>query len=64
MSVCTNIFLTRQLGDVRHFFVDSGVYQAFGCQIFDLEFFKGQPLLPKSELKQRFKKLQRSFIWG
>lgn len=26
LNVCTRIYLTRQLDDVRHYFVDSGVY--------------------------------------
>jgi ornithine decarboxylase len=52
--------------ECRHYFVNSGVYQAFGTQIFesDVEFLKGQPLLSKEEFNERIKKSQISYIWG
>lgn len=64
VSIVTRIFLARVQKDVRHYFVDSGVCQAFGCQVFDHEYFKGQPLLPKDQLAERVKDLHQSFIWG
>jgi ornithine decarboxylase len=44
--------------------VNSGVYSGFGCQAFDHEYFKGQPLLPADVLSQRVKAEKPSFIWG
>jgi ornithine decarboxylase len=45
-------------------FVNSGVYQQFGAHIFDLEFFKAQPLLPVEEIKKRIEQHTNTFIWG
>ena len=55
MSLVVKIFLTRQHGpNCRHYFVNNGIYQGFGCQIFEnLPHFKGQPLLSDCEYKQR-----------
>lgn len=51
MSLVVKVFLARQHGpDCRHYFVNNGIYQGFGCQIFEnLDHFKGQPLLPAAE---------------
>lgn len=66
MALAVKVFLARQHGpNCRHYFVNNGIYQGFGCQIFEnLQHFKGQPLLPKSEYQNRINQEQRSYIWG
>ena len=66
MSLAVKIFLARQHGpNCRHYFVNNGIYQGFGCQIFEnLPYFKGQPLLPENEYKKRIEQEQTSYIWG
>jgi len=58
------VFLVKQQGSVRHYYINNGVYQGFGCQVFDGERFKGQPLLSSKVLKTRIDNEQTSFIWG
>lgn len=65
LSVAMKIILARvNTGNIRHYFVDSGVYQALSCQAYDQEYFKGHPIITQSELDVRVEKEQTSFIWG
>jgi len=34
--VC-QIFLVKQQGSTRHYYINNGVYQGFGCRVFDGE---------------------------
>jgi diaminopimelate decarboxylase len=61
--VC-QIFLVKQQGSTRHYYINNGVYQGFGCRVFDGETMYGQPLLPAAELPERFKNETNSFMWG
>lgn len=65
-NVVVKVILARQMDECRHYFVNSGVYQSFGTQIFesDVEFLKGQPLLSKDEFEKRVENSQISYIWG
>ena len=64
VSTVTRIYLAKQQPDTRHYYVDSGVYQAFPCQTIDGEFFRGQPMLTGKVFQSRVKKATNSFIWG
>ena len=63
-SLAVNVFLAKQQQDIRHLYINNGVYQGFGCKVFDQENLKGQPLLPATELRQRMKSEVPTFIWG
>jgi ornithine decarboxylase len=58
------VFLVKKQGVYRHYFINNGVYQGFGCRVFDCETIRGQPLLTSKELQSRFKDEHPSFIWG
>ena len=62
LTTVARIVLARQQKDFRHYIVDTGVFQAFGCLVFDKEFFRAQPMLSTREILKREKK--NSFIWG
>jgi len=65
LSVAMRIILARKNDEnILHYFVDSGVYQALGCQTYDQEYFKGHPIVTQSELDKRIDQEQTSFIWG
>lgn len=54
LSVVMKIILTRNNSNLtRDYFVDSGVYQALTCQVYDREFFKGHPIVSQTELNNR-----------
>jgi len=50
-TICVQIFLAKQQGEVRHYYIKNGVYQGFGSQVIENEKFEGQPILPKEELR-------------
>jgi len=52
-SMITQIFHVKEQGENRHYYVNNGVYHGFGSQVYDREFFLGQPLLLEAELKKR-----------
>ena len=58
------MFLVKKQNEIRHYYINNGVYQGFGCRVFDEQVIIGQPLLPASELQKRFKDLHPSYIWG
>ena len=65
MSVVMKIILAKKFSDdSRHYFIDSGVYQSLGCQVFDQEFFKGHPIITQEEYNKRMKNEKMSSIWG
>lgn len=65
LTVAMKIVLTRDNANgTRDYFVDSGVYQALGCQVFDKEFFKGHPVVSQKEYSKRMTNEKVSTIWG
>lgn len=61
--VC-QVFLVKQCGDTVHYYINNGVYQGFGCRVFDKQVINGQPLLLSAELKKRIANSKLSYIWG
>ena len=40
-TLVVQVFLVKQQDSVRHYYINNGVYQGFGCQVFDGERFQG-----------------------
>jgi len=50
LTLIVQVFLIKKQGEFRHLYINNGVYQGFGCKVFDKQTILGQPLLPAEEL--------------
>lgn len=40
-TIVCNVYLTKVIDGKPHYYINNGVYQGFGCQVFDQETLKG-----------------------